>query len=433
MSGSDLIYLPYSKDRLPGPRMLKCKECSGDIKLVTHAQAVHAVCPSCNCLLEIMPGLVRVTYRLAKRKFTPYIPLGTKGTIEGIKYETVGYLVMREFNSEYYWREYVLFNPIHGYAWLSEFNGHWNYFTQLTYDLPKDVTPYTRIFYHEDREYHLYHRYKPELHHAAGEFCWPIHSDGKRASISEYISPPFILTREETTSEHVWMEGKYMEPEEVRKAFSIAAPAPHREGIGSNQPLKMSINFEVLRKVSVLTAMLLFLLQLLFVGLSETKTVFYKTFNIDDSTKVIVTKSFQLTGGLKSLEFNLQSPVSNSWFEAGITMVNDNTGEEFSFDHGVEYYSGYDGEHWTEGSQSTSKLLRSVPDGKYHLNIMPVKAGALSPNIFTLSIVRDVPVWSNFFIAFAIIAVFPLIQWFRTRNFESSRWMNSNFSPYDED
>lgn len=433
MSGSDLIYLPYSRDRIPGPRMLKCRECSADIKLVTHAQAVDVVCPSCNCVLEIMPGLVRVKYRLAKRKITPYIPVGTKGTIEGIKYEAVGYLVMREHGTEYFWREYVLFNPLHGYAWLSEFNGHWNYFTQLTYDLPKDIIPYTRIFNYDDLEYHLYHRYKPELHHAAGEFCWPIHSEGKRPVISEYISPPHILTREENTSEHVWMEGKYMEPESVRKAFSIAAHVPHREGIGSNQPLKMSIDFEALRKVSVLVAMFLFLLQCAFIGLSESNTVLYEKFSIDDSTKVIVTRPFNLTGGLKSLEFNLQCPVSNTWFEAGITMVNDKTGEEFSFDHGVEYYSGYDGEHWTEGSQSSTKLLRSVPDGTYHLNIMPVKSGPSSPNSFTLGVVRDVPVWSNFFIAFALIAIFPVIQWFRTRNYESNRWMNSNFSPYDED
>jgi hypothetical protein len=84
-----------------------------------------------------------------------------------------------------------------------------------------------------------------------------------------------------------------------------------------------------------------------------------------------VTPSFQLSG-LANVEITLNAPVSNSWFEASIDLVNETTGDVRPFDIGVEYYFGYDSDgSWREGSQISSRVISAVPEGTYHLEIQP--------------------------------------------------------------
>ncbi len=40
----------------------------------------------------------------------------------------MGFVIKRDNAYNFQWREYLLFNPYKGYAFLSEYNGHWNFF-----------------------------------------------------------------------------------------------------------------------------------------------------------------------------------------------------------------------------------------------------------------------------------------------------------------
>jgi len=47
-------------------------------------------------------------------------------------------------------------------------------------------------------------------------------------------------------------------------------------------------------------------------------------------------------------------------------------------------------------------------------------------------VVKNVTLWSNFWIILLLLAIFPALQYYRERNFEKRRWMNSDYSPYEE-
>lgn len=422
-----------NRDFLPAPAHLDCKGCGKDIVLVTHAQALSVVCPYCLTIMRmIAPGVAKSEGKF-KGIAVPQIALGKKGVLDGITYCVVGYTKRREAGTAYTWDEYVLFNPVHGYAFLSEFNGHWNFITYITGGVPVELQAYTRVFNYNNDEYRLYHRYKSEVILAKGEFLWDITSTEK-AKVSEYIAPPKMLILEESSREYVWMMGEYLQPAQVQKAFGLETITA-RQGIGSNQPFITSVKPNVLLKFAVIVGLLFTLLQILFVSFSPDEMVMNQSFALGDSSSAtVVSPSFTLNNGTHNLEVRLTAFVSNNWFEADMALINDKTGEEYAFSQGVEYYSGYEGGYsWSEGSTTSEELLTSIPEGTYHLNIVPVNSVNARVSSFSLTLKRGVPVWSVYLFSVIIVALVPLIQRMRISSFETKRWMNSNFSPYDGD
>jgi hypothetical protein len=46
----------------------------------------------------------------------------------------------------------------------------------------------------------------------------------------------------------------------------------------------------------------------------------------------------------------------------------------------------------------------------------------------TITLVRDVPVWSNFWLTLLGLSIVPLIAWWRGSRFESRRWDESDYA-----
>ena len=53
---------------------------------------------------------------------------GSRGSIRGVLYEVIGFQrrTIQVEEISYSWHEYVLFNPIKGFRYLTEYAGHWN-------------------------------------------------------------------------------------------------------------------------------------------------------------------------------------------------------------------------------------------------------------------------------------------------------------------
>lgn len=418
-----------NRSSLPSPAVLQCKVCGKEIRCIAYSQSVRIVCSSCGNMFNTEVGMLKTLKKYPLSSIVPHISIGTKGTFKGRTYAVTGFMQRRE-TEPYFWREYVLFSPLHGYAFLSEFNGHWNFIVPLGSVAPPKPEAYDRTLNYDNKEFRLYHRYKSSLDQAAGEFAWEI-ADAVEAS--EYISPPYILTYEKSGSELSWSLGEYMHPSDVGKAFALKTPVPERIGVGSNQPALGSVSLDSLKTLFIAAAVMLLAVQVIFsMVIQRNAVVLDQTYGLLDSSQAIVTPAFRLEGGWKDVAIELYSPVGNSWFEAGITLINDNTGEEFSFDNGVEYYSGYDGgESWSEGSTSSEKILSSIPEGTYHMNIIPYKPPSAVPPSFSIKVTRDIPTWRNLLAAIVLIGIYPAIVWLRYRSFERRRWMNSNYSPYE--
>jgi hypothetical protein len=430
MAGTEIIPV------VPGPLQMNCPGCSTTLTVTGHAQAVCVACEECGAVTGLLSGKNELLLRfdkLMKTRLKPLIPIGSQGRLRGRTFRVLSFAQYRESvkygGSYYYWREYLLFNPTFGYAFLSEYDGHWNFIFE-TNDYPRDIG--YNAFYHHNRAYRLYNKYKPVTDYAVGEFCWNI-KETSRFKVQEYIAPPYVFIRQLSEDRMNWLHGEYITAAEIAEAFGIKDRLPEPTGVGATEPYMKGSNFESIRKVSIFLAVLLLILQITFSSLSREQVIYKESFtNVGYPPKMIVTPPFHVPLSKSNLEFSIFSPVDNSWVETEVALINNKTGEEFAFTEAVELYRGYeDGSTWTEGSTYENRVISSVPEGTYHLEILPYYGGS-GNTTFTVEIKRDVPMWSNFFVTLLLLAIYPLIYWYRMRSFEKKRWMNSSYTPYNE-
>lgn len=414
---------------LPPPGRVTCDECKRSLPLVAHAQAQYVACGPCKVLYGLAAPEGPVVLKRFRDVATPAIPPGRKGRFKGIVYQVTGYLRRREAGPDYYWNEYVLFNPVHGYAFLAEYNGHWNYLVP-THDHPV-IHYHTRDFEFGGDGYDLYAKYRALTVYAQGEFPWDPLDD--KPTAEEFVAPPLMLIQERGPDGVEWYRGEYTEPEEVWAAFAPPGPLPEKVGVAPTQTLRGHVRENTLKIVTAAALVLLLGLQVWLSVTAREQTVFNASFPVVDSAygQPIVTQAFTVGGGragTSNLKFNVWAPVQNEWLELDATLVNDDTGEEHAFVVGVEYYSGSEGgESWSEGSRSASRFISALPAGRYHLNLFPSKAPASRSLYFQLEARQDVSMFSNFYLTLLAVLLYPAFQWWRIRNFERLRWMNSDY------
>ncbi|MBO9702400.1 MAG: DUF4178 domain-containing protein [Sporocytophaga sp.] len=426
MDGSEI----NSVNNLPSAEILECPKCGSDLRLTGFLLTKNIACGKCHSLFAYANGNLKVIkiFKKEKKKHN-HIPIGTKGTIDGRKFEVVGFANYREANTPYAWDEYTLFNPIHGFTFLSVYEGHWNYFEQ-TILRPRPQGGDVNL---NGDSYRIFNRYKQKTDYALGEFPWDISENP--STITEYINPPHILAHDKDTNEETWFLGRYITPKEIKEAFNLQSHFPEQTGIGSTQLHSSAASLSKVKQITLYVVLSMLVLQIILSISARDKIVFKDQFNIPgNQAGGIVSPPFELENtlfGKSNLQVELIAPVHNSWMEADITLINDKTGEEFHFEQGVEYYSGYEGgEAWSEGQNYTDNTLSSIPAGKYHLNIFPATPPDGGPGYFQLKLTQDVSMLSNFFITLLIALIFPIALWISISSFEAQRWMNSDFSPY---
>ncbi|WP_225986377.1 DUF4178 domain-containing protein [Rufibacter sp. LB8] len=428
---------------LPGPLVKTCPQCQKALQIITHFQAKNVACPACNRVLEVRSASLEVVKFQNKGKHEPLLPIGQKGKLKDIPYTVVGFLVNKEKNFKYYWREYMLFNAVHGYAFLSEYDGHWNYFTLIS-DFARSTSSINDPCHYMGREFRLFHKYGTEVVFAQGEFFWKIYEDKSRQI--EYISPPYMLARSISAEEQTWMLGEYLEPEEIQQAFALEAEMPQQYDVGSIEPFSQDFSIKKVGKMAGIAAAIVCVLQVLFFSFHQNKVLLEEQYSLPSDSYIqplppvssSVVEVTSTLGGGSSLEMELYAPVNNSWLSAGVSLMNTQTGKEYYIEIGVEYYSGTsEGENWSEGSPRTSEILSAIPAGKYQVLIQPFREsgtyGSNTPTWFSLTIRNDVPIWSNFLVCLLFLGAIPLVQGIRAYSFERSRWMSSDYSPYAQE
>ncbi|GAB2539592.1 DUF4178 domain-containing protein [Rufibacter soli] len=438
MNGFKLI----EKEQLPGTLEVACPSCKKKLHLITHAQAKNVVCPHCSHLSELQEkGLVPIQ-SVGREKQEPLLPIGRKGRINGVLYAVVGFLVFKERNLKYRWREYVLFNPVQGYAFLAESDGHWTFFRFIS-DFINGNKHISSDIRYLDKNFKLYNKYRTTVTHASGEFFWQITEDENQ--YSEYVAAPYMLTMSIGREEQSYMFGEHMEPELVQELFSLDGPMPYQIGVGGAEPFSQDFPFPKVRNLALVAAAVLLGIQVLLSVFHQNKVLLDKTYLLTEEEgkgtlmalpgPTIDIESSLL--GSTNLEVRLRAPVENSWFATGISLLNTKTGREYYVEVGVEFYNGVEGgESWSEGSPDTDQILSAIPSGTYQVylqpsrDMQPFQSGV--PDTFHLRLVQDVPIWSNFWISLLLLAAVPAVQGFREYSFERSRWMSSDYSPYDE-
>jgi hypothetical protein len=407
---------------------ITCPSCKAAFAVRGRALTLYATCPSCKKYFSLAPwNSEQIQFRT---KYEPALKLGSKGRIDGVVYEVMGFVVKQETKYHYKWREYLLFNPFQGYAFLSEYDGNWNIIWPIEGDPSNGTVSWT--FYHEDREYRIYQKYRGEVIYAQGEFFFDIVNLSDSTDNVEYIAPPYLLAVEKSADSLLWCQGEYIEPIEVATAFGVAISSlPLKEGRGYTQPLSTRFSDSALIKTAAALVVLLFILQIIFSNVSGNELVIDQSFDhtVMGDSAVFRTNSFTIPSQ-QSIEVELYAPVDNNWFYAEFGLINEETGEEFNFSHEVEFYHGYDDGNWSEGSTQATAFLSAIPAGKYHITIYPDFSTGL--HTFTIKVNRNVIVWSNFVITVLIVLLFPVAYFIRKHMIEVKRWEDSDYSPYPQ-
>ncbi|HTJ50862.1 MAG TPA: DUF4178 domain-containing protein [Cyclobacteriaceae bacterium] len=386
-------------------------------------------CP--NCHIYYRRGNWNKDITKFENTYPQALPLGAKGKIDGTVYEVMGFLVKKEKRYKYTWREYMLFNPYLGYAFLSEYDGHWNFIWPIE-DNPKEHRV-DNSFVYEHETYQLFQKYNAEVIYANGEFFFDVVDLTDSTLTEEYIAPPFLLGREVNEDSLLWFKGEYITEKELSEAFDIPAKNfPQKRGLGYTEPVSTSFSDQSLIIVGILLCLFVILSQLFLSSFDKNTVVYQDTFSADKLTsqKVFITPSFTLEGSSKNLDIETYAPLSNDWFYAEFTLINEDDGTEYNFTKEIEYYSGYEGgESWSEGSMFGEALLSKIPGGHYHINIYP-EFSTLNHE-FSIKVTRDLPTYTNMWVVILCIIIYPAVYLVHKRYREQARWSESDYSPYD--
>jgi hypothetical protein len=414
-----------------GTRTLNCPNCGGTVTLQRPGESVNAVCQYCQSVLEVGASAgLKVLQSFAERvKVKPYIPIGARGRLHGADWDVLGFQqrTIRVEGVSYSWREYLLHNPERGFRYLSEYNGHWNDITALSTP-PKVKTEAGRpVAMVHGQTFRHFQRAAAETTFVLGEFPWQVRV-GDKAQVNDFVSPPLLLSRENTNDEETWSLGEYTPGQRLWEAFKLEGRPPFPRGTFANQPSphagagRLWSTFLLL--FAVLTAVFLWRVSTGSDHVLASSQVFDPAV---EENNVFVTEPFTVSGRPSAMKVELRTDVNNSWAAFDLALVDERSGTARELSEDVGYYHGVeDGESWSEGSRSTSARLGGVPAGSYRLVVAPQGEGAFS---YSVRVIRDPPSLFMYLLALFLLVLPPLYVSLMSASFEHQRWMESDYPP----
>ena len=413
-----------------------CPRCGAALSV--HSGAIESVaCGSCGSIVGIDNEKVQLLARATQAmRVVPWLPLGSQGTLHGIEWAAIGFLRRRTRSAgvNYSWSEYLLFNAQQGFAWLTEYQGHWNFVRTLPH--PPVVARGQKEFKRLRHRFRLFSSGPAEVTYVLGEFYWRV-AVGESCLVEDYICPPVMLSREVTDQEVTWSEGLYLEPEALCAAFRTEASPPARIGVFANQPNPLVARHRTILQLYLVLAMAATLVQLLFFLLSPAQVELRQTLLLSPFAQetTLTTQAFTLPAGARSLGVTHGTDIDNNWVDLTTTLVDRNAGVVQEGAQTVSYYHGVEaGEGWSEGSREDTLTFRTVPPGTYYLAIEyelgTDRQDAVNDRV---EIVRNPVSWSNYVLVVLSLLVFPLVSRWQRNRFEARRWSDSDQGEDDED
>ena len=416
----------------PQVKSLNCPSCGATLTVRSFGHAVTIVCESCHSILDAQDPRLQVLqkFKAATDEDPPLIPLGTRGSIRGTAYEAVGFQrrTIHVDGIPYSWHEYVLFNPFKGFRYLTEYNGHWNDVSMLR-SLP-DVSPGGSSLTYLGETYKRFQTAQAGTSYVLGEFPWQARQ-GETAEVSDYISPPRVISSEKTGNEVTWSMGEYMSGRDIWRAFKLPGEPPAPIGVYENQPSPLSANVKIVWSLVALFLALLLALLVASYSMARDEQVFEQSVEFNTNVKSeasFVTDVFELKGHTSNVELTTAANVNNNWIYLNYALINQDTGHAYNFGREVSYYHGYDEDgSWSEGSTKDTVTVPSVPPGNYYLRVEPESDYTHGTIYYTITLKRDVPQASFFGLGvLALLLPAALITW-RSLNFEHLRWAESDY------
>lgn len=410
---------------------IHCRHCDKPTELTFQVDWKNFGCPHCHTLFEKDPaGHHKQIRLLPKPTDVQSLHIGQQGVLEGKLWEVGGVFIKKPVNEPHSWWEYVLYNSAGDACILSESGGHWILAKEIT-DEKFSIQPNNGRNY-QGYLYPIFHNTSYRTEYAAGFFDHPVSETGKA---KDFVRGPQALLLEKGDKEPVCaFEARHLPEEELLEAFPDAT-LKERVDVGMLQPFPVNIDhfFSLLGISAGLMVLCTILLSSFFPSYQVLKEYVVLTDSVSEVTHV--SPSFTCTGIRAPLHIKLSAPVNNSWVAADFCLLNEETKEERYGSMEVAYYSGFDDEgSWSEGSTGPSIQICGVPPGRYHF-VMQVSKAPGRPELRSLhyTVTARSAMTANLLLALGVLAAAAVGILLWQSNFETRRWMNSDFPPETED
>jgi len=234
-----LVGLREASEKSLAGRTLQCPNCGAtlEVKLATTQSIVCRQCKSVIDLTSQQQGNVGgdLAHYAQATGSEPLIPLGTVGTLvlggaKALPWQVVGYVERCEVpesadDEQTFWREYLLYHRIEGFAFLVDAEDGWSWAAPIT-GAPQSFGDSVK---YQDVLYRKLYDYVGKVTYVLGEFYWRLSRDERTAN-SDYVGTGAAqtkrLNREQTQSdadrEIVWSAGETLTAEQVLAAFRLA-------------------------------------------------------------------------------------------------------------------------------------------------------------------------------------------------------------------
>jgi hypothetical protein len=435
---------PEREERRVDAAHLNCPNCAGPLELRAPDKTERVTCPNCNSLLDVNQGELSFLKSLGEQAFQPLIPLGTVGEVPEGKMTVIGAMSRSVTidGTQYFWSEYLLYNPQVGFRWLVNSDGHWNYVRAAA---PGEVTESGKRASYHGKSYRIFQDAPAQVENVVGEFYWKVEA-GERVRAVDYVAAPYMLSKEvstvyvtdsndeagqtqRATGEINWSLGTYIPVPLVEKAFAVTG-LPRPSNVAPNQPYKHWWVYKYwLAFILVLLAAGFFTLVLS----GSSKEVFSQSVTLPalpnaDGTQVFFSEPFELAGR-RNIRIVGESPVQNTWVYLEGDLINDETGLVQSFPIEMSYYSGVeDGEAWSEGDRTDSAYTSAMPSGRYVLRLEGQWDRWQQPATIAIKVEQNVTHGFNLILALIGLSIGPIIMAFYHVGFERRRWSESMFT-----
>lgn len=437
---------PAREKREVGAAQLNCPHCAGPLELRAPDKTERVTCPNCNSLLDVDQGQLSFLKSLKAPSFVPVIPIGSTGQLPEGQMTVIG-AMQRSVTIEgvqYFWSEYLLYNPQIGFRWLVNSDNHWNYVQAIS---PGDVLESAKSISFRGKHFKIFQDAPAIVETVLGEFYWKVEA-GEMVRGVDYVKPPEMLSKEvsfvqvtddkqskkRTTGEINWSLGTYLPVADVEKTFGLKGLL-RPSTVAPNQPYPHKWVYKYWG-IFLVVAILAGLVSVIASG--STRQVFSQNITLAalpnaDGTQVYFSEPFELAGR-RNIRISGEAPVDNSWIYLEGDLINDETGLVQSFPIEISYYYGVeDGESWTEGDRNDSAYTSSLPAGRYILRLEGQWERWQQTASLNVKIEQNVTSGFNFLVMLIALSLLPIIMLIYHISFERRRWSESMFGGGDSD
>lgn len=417
-------------------KVFRCPSCGAPMQ-ARSKEIVAVGCASCGAVVDTADlNYMLLSKSLGNRdeKYTPRLPIGSKGRLEGKPVEVIGFLVKQSrFDGiAYDWREYLLAAENGSYRWLTEYNGHWNIVDVLSNPpAGNGAQELADVVWSGQRFKHYASTATAEVIQVSGEFTWRV-KRGETSRVVDYIAPPLMLSRESTANELSWSQGVYVAPVVIAEAFKLPRQLPTPSDVFANQPNPWEESHRRVCQLFWKLALFAVLAQAFFFFVSGGHALLRQDllFSPQMTEDAVQTREFEIRDQSRKITVRNKTTLDNNWIGLEMLLVNKVTGAAWPAARELSFYQGYDDGHWTEGSNEDEVVFLDIPPGTYYVAVDPdMSAEKPVPVGDTIEVLSGGTGWSNFVLVMLFLVIFPIFTRLRHAAFEAKRWAESDHAP----